>query len=87
MNDALFLHPTPEDLAAAVAQRWAQLAEAAIRAHGRFTVALSGGRTPRRLYELLASPACASACPGTRPSCILAMSAACRPITLTATHA
>lgn len=57
MKETLQIHPSAEDLAAAVAQRWATLAEAAIREHGRFTVALSGGRTPRRLYELLASPA------------------------------
>lgn len=44
-------------LAEAVAQRWLVLAEAAIQQHGRFSVALSGGRTPRALYELLASPA------------------------------
>jgi 6-phosphogluconolactonase len=29
----------------------------AISASGRFVVALSGGPTPKRLYELLASPA------------------------------
>lgn len=51
------IHPDTRTLAEAVATRWAELAEAAIREHGRFTVALSGGRTPRILYELLASPA------------------------------
>ena len=45
----------PDTLAEAVARRWAELAEAAIRDHGRFCVALSGGRTPRVLYERLAS--------------------------------
>ncbi|MGC9008689.1 MAG: 6-phosphogluconolactonase, partial [Halothiobacillaceae bacterium] len=57
MHAELYVHPGPETLAAAVARRWAALAEAAIAEHGRFTVALSGGRTPRILYELLASPA------------------------------
>ena len=32
----------------------ADLAKEAVHAHGRFSVALSGGSTPRRLYELLA---------------------------------
>ncbi|MEW6728255.1 MAG: 6-phosphogluconolactonase [Pseudomonadota bacterium] len=57
MHAELHVHPGPEALAAAVARRWATLAEEAIAEHGRFTVALSGGRTPRILYELLASPA------------------------------
>lgn len=57
MNAELHVHPDPSAVAAAVAQRWAELAEAAIGDHGRFTLALSGGRTPRILYELLASPA------------------------------
>ena len=35
-------------------------AEESIAARGRFTVALSGGSTPRRLYELLATPATAA---------------------------
>lgn len=34
-----------------------RLAEQSIAAHGLFTVALSGGSTPKKLYELLASPA------------------------------
>jgi 6-phosphogluconolactonase len=51
------IYPDTPNLAEAVAQRWLVLAEAAIQQHGRFSVALSGGRTPRALYELLASPA------------------------------
>ncbi len=43
-------------LAKAGAQRFAQLAEAAIGEHGRFAVALSGGSTPRGVYTLLAEP-------------------------------
>ena len=39
------------------AERIIDAAHAAIQAHGRFTVALSGGSTPRRLYTLLATPA------------------------------
>jgi 6-phosphogluconolactonase len=38
------------------ALRVATLGEEAIRRHGRFTWALAGGSTPRRLYSLLAQP-------------------------------
>jgi 6-phosphogluconolactonase len=41
--------------ARAAADRILQAAEDAITARGRFTLALSGGRTPRILYEMLAS--------------------------------
>lgn len=52
-----YIHPDIPALAEALAQRWLSLAEQAIAERGRFTVALSGGRTPRALYSLLASPA------------------------------
>lgn len=39
----------------AVAEQWVALASQAIHEHGRFSVALAGGSTPRPLYELLAS--------------------------------
>lgn len=39
----------------AAADEFARCAENAIREHGRFTVALSGGNTPRAVFELLAS--------------------------------
>ena len=42
-------------LAAAAAQEFVTAACEAVAARGRFTVALSGGSTPRRLYERLAS--------------------------------
>lgn len=45
-----------ESLSRAAAQLFAATAEIAIKASGRFTVALSGGGTPRRTYELLAEP-------------------------------
>lgn len=38
------------------AQRLLEIADAAIRDHGRFDLALAGGSTPRRLYELLTGP-------------------------------
>jgi 6-phosphogluconolactonase len=44
-----------ESLSQAAAELYAELSEGAIHAHGRFSVALSGGNTPRRLYELLAN--------------------------------
>ncbi len=53
----LNLHADVEHLANAVAERWCSLAAHAIEHRGRFCVALSGGRTPRTLYTLLACPA------------------------------
>lgn len=47
--------PTPRDLAEAAARRFTELANSFISAEGRFTVALSGGSTPRLMFELLAS--------------------------------
>ena len=43
-----------ESLARAAAARIAELAHESIKARGRFTIALSGGSTPRKVYELLA---------------------------------
>ena len=45
----------PQELFQAAAAEFIALAEDAIRDHGRFAVALSGGSTPRGLYSLLAS--------------------------------
>src|SRR4051794_13306516 len=42
-------------LAQAAAQEFHRAAEAAIQQRGRFSVALSGGNTPRAVYSLLAS--------------------------------
>jgi 6-phosphogluconolactonase len=44
-------------VAAAAAERIVQLADAAIAARQIFSIALSGGNTPKALFELLASPA------------------------------
>jgi 6-phosphogluconolactonase len=46
--------PTPADLFHAAAEEFVRLGRAAIAERGRFTVALSGGSTPRSLYSLLA---------------------------------
>jgi 6-phosphogluconolactonase len=43
-----------EALARVAAERFAEISGEAVRAKGRFGVALSGGSTPRRIYELLA---------------------------------
>jgi len=43
-----------EEIARAAAEEVVRLAGEAMRAHGRFTLALSGGSTPRALFRLLA---------------------------------
>ena len=45
--------PAPAELAHAVAQDFVTQAEAAIAARGRFTIALTGGTTPREAYQVL----------------------------------
>ena len=52
----LFIAGSPDDLARAAAGRLMEAAHEAIAARGRFSVALSGGSTPRRLYQLLTQP-------------------------------
>ncbi|MDT8436149.1 MAG: 6-phosphogluconolactonase [Gemmatimonadota bacterium] len=48
---------SPEEAAAAAAERLGAAAREAVEARGRFAVALSGGSTPGVLFELLASRA------------------------------
>jgi len=50
----VFVFDDAESVARAAAARIAELARESIEARGLFTVALSGGSTPRRVYELLA---------------------------------
>ncbi len=45
-----------EETAQAKAKFVATLAKECLGTQGRFTIALSGGSTPRRLYQILASP-------------------------------
>ena len=45
-----------EELGRAAAREFVHLAQHAVATRGRFTVALAGGSTPRRVYELLAEP-------------------------------
>ncbi len=47
--------PTAADLFHAAAEEFTRIGRQAIGAQGRFTVALSGGSTPRSLYSLLAA--------------------------------
>ncbi len=46
--------PTPADVFRGAAEEFVRLGHAAIAQNGRYTVALSGGSTPRSLYSLLA---------------------------------
>ena len=52
--DWLMIVPDVEALNRAAAQEFARCASEAINKDGRFTVALSGGHTPRAVYSLLA---------------------------------
>lgn len=47
---------TPQTLVEKLAEKFAELAKTAIYENGRFTVSLSGGTTPKALYERLAKP-------------------------------
>jgi 6-phosphogluconolactonase len=50
------VYPNPESLSRAAAVLLVSQANLAVARRGRFSVALSGGGTPRRAYELLAGP-------------------------------
>ncbi len=49
--------PTPQELFAAAAEEVIRCATEAVRQRGRFTIALSGGSTPKSLFNLLATNA------------------------------
>ncbi len=51
----LRVYPDAEQLARAAAELFVPLSAAALEARGRFRVALSGGSTPRRMFQLLAT--------------------------------
>ena len=51
----IIVYDNPEQLAEAAALRFINSAPAAITMQGRFSVAVAGGNTPKRVYELLAS--------------------------------
>ena len=50
----LLVLDNPADVARAAARRFVEIARTAIEGRGLFSVALSGGSTPQRAYELLA---------------------------------
>ena len=52
---SVLLFDTPGEVALAATERFVEYANQAIAKHGVFSVALAGGNTPRRVYELLAS--------------------------------
>ncbi|MCA1629237.1 MAG: 6-phosphogluconolactonase [Acidobacteria bacterium] len=57
MNDEttrLLIFDDAKATARAAAERFAEIAGESVRSRGRFSVALSGGSTPRRIYALLA---------------------------------
>lgn len=54
--DDIRIHPDAEALARAAAAEVLSTARRRIEAGGSFHIALAGGRTPRRLYRLLADP-------------------------------
>jgi 6-phosphogluconolactonase len=51
----IFVFDTPEQLAQAAAERFVECAHELDNKRDRFTVALAGGNTPKRVYELLAT--------------------------------
>ena len=51
----LNIFQTPDEVIDAIAQYFVESANNAITARGKFSVALSGGSSPKKLYELLAS--------------------------------
>src|SRR5258705_829679 len=51
----IFVFETPEQLALAAAERFVECARELPGTNERFSVALAGGNTPRRVYELLAT--------------------------------
>jgi 6-phosphogluconolactonase len=56
MTPGVHRHPNLESLSLAAAALVAEAAEVSIEARGRFTFVLSGGTSPRTLYERLAQP-------------------------------
>jgi 6-phosphogluconolactonase len=56
MNQEVQRYPNLEALSLAAAAFICRLAEECVEKHGSFTLALSGGNTPRPMYEALARP-------------------------------
>ena len=51
------IYQSPKELTTAAAEFIIELAAAAVKKAGRFSISLSGGHTPQHLYELMATPA------------------------------
>ena len=51
----MIVQPSPGELATSAAESIAELSDVAVHEAGVFTIALTGGSTPRQLYETLAS--------------------------------
>jgi 6-phosphogluconolactonase len=54
LNQSIYLISGEAEFYACAAKRFVERAQTAIKARGRFTVALSGGSTPKGIYSLLA---------------------------------
>lgn len=52
----LKIFDNPEELSQYAARRFSELAQEAVDRNGRFTVALTGGSSPKQLHKLLANP-------------------------------
>ena len=52
----LRVYANPEAVAQAAAELFVQVCGQSVRERGRFRVALSGGSTPKRLFQILAEP-------------------------------
>jgi 6-phosphogluconolactonase len=65
-NPQIRMFPDVAALADAAAQQIVASARAAVAAHERFTIALSGGSSPRAVYERLAEPALSAQMPWDR---------------------
>lgn len=63
MSDILRILPDPAALAHAATDRFIELARESIRARGRFSVALSGGSTPKAMNAILAGETAAAGSP------------------------
>lgn len=66
MSPPVRIHPDLKSLSRAAAEHLVALATEAVSERDRFSVALSGGATPRETYALLASPAFALLVPWTQ---------------------
>lgn len=55
-HESIHVYPDLEHLSKATAEHWIAVSRAAIEQRGVLHVALAGGSTPKRLYQLLAQP-------------------------------